>query len=92
MGKSKDVGLTTYDTDAVLVLRIGISFVSEAGARKNLEKEFPAPMFEPVASEGSETWSDLLDRVRVEGGTEEQRKIFYTGVYHSFLSPNAVQR
>ena len=34
------------------------------------------------------TWTELLDRVAVEGGTADQRKIFYTGVYHSFLSPN----
>ena len=30
----------------------------------------------------------MLDRAAVEGGTLEQRKIYYTGVYHSFLSPN----
>ena len=85
--KSKDVGLTTYDTDAVLVLRIGVSFVSEAGARMNLEKEIPTPMFKPVEVKARRTWSELLDRFEVEGGTEEQRKIFYTGVYHSFVSP-----
>ncbi len=34
------------------------------------------------------TWSELLGRLAVEGGTEDQRKIFYTGVYHSFLAPN----
>ncbi len=34
------------------------------------------------------TWSDLLNRFAVDGGTADQRKIFYTGVYHSFLSPN----
>jgi predicted alpha-1,2-mannosidase len=30
----------------------------------------------------------LLDRASVEGGTTDQRTIYYTGVYHSFLSPN----
>lgn len=70
-----------------LQLKVGISFVSEEGARANLEKEIPSFNFLGVASQAKRTWSALLDRVAVEGGTEDQRKIFYTGVYHSFLSP-----
>src|SRR6185369_13110424 len=60
----------------------------EEGARNNLEKEIPGFDFERVHGKAKETWSTLLDRVSVEGGTPEQRKIFFTGVYHSFLSPN----
>jgi predicted alpha-1,2-mannosidase len=71
-----------------LQLKVGISFVSEDGARANLEKEIPTFSFEKIASQAKKTWSALLDRVAVEGGTPDQRKIFYTGVYHSFLSPN----
>jgi predicted alpha-1,2-mannosidase len=71
-----------------VVLKVGISFVSEKGAKNNLEKEIPGFDFEQAHGKAKETWSTLLDRVSVEGGTREQRKIFYTGVYHSFLSPN----
>jgi len=70
-----------------LQLKVGISFVSEEGAKANLEKEIPNFNFLKVASQAKRTWSELLDRFEVEGGTEEQRKIFYTGVYHSFVSP-----
>ena len=70
-----------------LQLKVGISFVSEEGAKANLEKEIKNFDFQQVASQAKKTWSALLDRVAVEGGTPEQRKIFYTGVYHSFLSP-----
>lgn len=72
----------------LLQLKVGISFVSEEGARANLEKEIPNFNLAQVASQAKKTWSALLNRVAVEGGTDEQRKIFYTGVYHSFLSPN----
>lgn len=70
-----------------VLLKVGISFVSEAGARANLEKEVPGWDFERIHQQAKRTWSELLDRVAVEGGTPEQRKIFYTGVYHSLLSP-----
>lgn len=71
-----------------VTLKIGLSFVSEEGARKNLEKEIPGWDFDAVRAKAETTWTELLRRAAVEGGTADQRKIFYTGVYHSFLSPN----
>ncbi|WP_348261874.1 GH92 family glycosyl hydrolase [Telmatobacter sp. DSM 110680] len=78
------VGLGT----GFLELKVGISFVSEASALANMEKGIPDWNFEQVHQRAQSTWSDLLNRVAVEGGTPDQQKIFYTGVYHSFLSPN----
>jgi predicted alpha-1,2-mannosidase len=71
-----------------VLLRVGISFVSEAGALDNLDKEIPAWDFDRVHEQARTTWSALLDRLAVKGGTADQRKIFYTGVYHSFLAPS----
>jgi putative alpha-1,2-mannosidase len=34
-----------------------------------------------------ETWSTALDLVEAEGGTPDQRTIFYTGMYHMLLAP-----
>jgi predicted alpha-1,2-mannosidase len=70
-----------------VVLKVGISFVSQDGAEKNLKSEIPAWDFEKVHAQARSTWSELLDRLAVEGGTADQRTIFYTGVYHSFLAP-----
>src|SRR6185503_13837550 len=70
-----------------IVLKIGVSYVSEAGAMANLQKEIPGSHFDQVHDDAKRIWSTLLDRFASEGGTSEQRKIFYTGVYHSFLSP-----
>jgi predicted alpha-1,2-mannosidase len=70
-----------------IFLKIGISFASEEGAKANLEKEIPGWDFGAAHEKAESTWSDLLNRVAVDGGTQDQRKIFYTGVYHSFLSP-----
>jgi predicted alpha-1,2-mannosidase len=71
-----------------VVLKVGISFVSQAGAEANLEKEIPGFDFDQVHAHARATWTSLLNRVAVDGGTPEQRTIFSTGVYHSFLSPN----
>ena len=70
-----------------VVLKVGISFVSEAGALSNLNKELPGWDFERAHAQARLAWSELLGRAAVEGGTGDQRRIFYTGLYHSFLTP-----
>jgi predicted alpha-1,2-mannosidase len=76
-----------FGSEHEVVLKVGISYVSEAGARDNLDKEIPGWNFDGVHAKARQTWSELLGRVAVEGGTPDQRKIFYTGFYHSMLSP-----
>jgi predicted alpha-1,2-mannosidase len=76
-----------FGSERQIVLKVGISYVSEAGALNNLEKEIPGWNFDQARVQARTAWSDLLDRTAVEGGTADQRAIFYTGLYHSFLSP-----
>lgn len=71
-----------------VVLKVGVSFVGEEGAHTNLQREIPGWDFDRMRERAREIWSALLNRVAVEGGSSDQRKLFYTGVYHSFLSPN----
>ncbi len=70
-----------------VVLKVGISYVSQAGARNNLDHEIPGWDFDNVHAQARQIWSALLDRIAVEGGTPDQRKIFYTALYHSFMCP-----
>jgi predicted alpha-1,2-mannosidase len=76
-----------FGNEHEVVLKAGVSFVSEAGALANLEKEIPGWDFDAVHARARSAWTDLLGRVATEGGTADQRKVFYTGLYHSFLSP-----
>jgi predicted alpha-1,2-mannosidase len=71
-----------------VLLKVGISFVSEAGARSNLDKEIGGWDFDGLHATARRIWNQLLNRAAVEGGTPDQRTIYYTGIYHSFLSPN----
>jgi predicted alpha-1,2-mannosidase len=75
-----------------IVMKIGISFVSKENAAQNLASEIPGWDFEVVRAAAKENWTRLLDRVQTSQGKDEKntdrRIIFYTGLYHMFLSPN----
>jgi predicted alpha-1,2-mannosidase len=71
-----------------VLLKVGLSFVSVANAEANLEAEIPGWDFDAMRASAKAAWTALFGRLRVEGGTENQRAIFYTGLYHVLLSPN----
>lgn len=72
-----------------LLVKVGLSAVSMDNAKLNLEKEVPAWNFEAVAQSTYQEWERELGKIKVKG-TEEQKKIFYTALYHSFLQPNTL--
>ena len=76
-----------FGSEHEVILKVGISFVSQEGAAANLQKEIPTFDFDRVRAEARRIWSEELNRVAVTGGTPDQRTIFSTGVYHSLLSP-----
>jgi predicted alpha-1,2-mannosidase len=69
-------------------LKVGISYVSAANASLNLTQEIPGWDFEKVRHDAREEWNEALGHALVEGGTEAQRRIFYTALYHSLLHPS----
>ena len=83
----------SYDAEEgeQLEVQIGVSFVSAANARENLEKEQQGFNFDKVKSDAHEEWEKTLSTITVEGGTEAQKKIFYTALYHSQIHPNILQ-
>jgi predicted alpha-1,2-mannosidase len=64
-----------------LEFRYGISFISVAQAKKNLQEEIPAWNFEQVKRTARDRWNDVLGRIQVEGGTPDQKRVFYTSLY-----------
>lgn len=73
-------------------VQIGVSFVSIANARQNLDVEQPAGLsFTDVLEKARNTWEEALNVIDVEGGTEDQRVVFYTALYHLQLHPNILQ-
>ena len=82
----------TYDDLAEgeqIEVRMGISYVSMENARRNLDVEQPAgTTFDTIREAARERWNADLGRIRVEGGTDDQRRVFYTALYHTLIHPN----
>jgi predicted alpha-1,2-mannosidase len=78
-----------YNTEEneIIEIRIGSSFISLEQAEKNLDDEIGQKSFEEVKLEGMHSWNSYLNRIRVEGGSEEDKRIFYSCFYRALLFP-----
>jgi predicted alpha-1,2-mannosidase len=82
----------TFDTTSgpPVVVKLGLSFVSLAGARANLDAEDRGWDVIAVRNRATEFWSGMLRRIEIAGGTAQQQRTFYTALYHVFLHPNLI--
>ena len=72
---------------ATVSLRYGISFISEEQAEKNLRRELKDYDIEKLAQTGREIWNEALGRIKVEGGTEDDKIVLYSSFYRTFERP-----
>lgn len=87
-GEKKSLSIVNFaNNKEPLELKIGFSFVSIKNAKENLEKEIGNKDFAEIRNEATETWENLLSKIKVSGGTEKQRWVFYSSLYRSFLWP-----
>lgn len=87
-GEHKSLSIVNFaNSKEPLELKIGFSFVSIKNAKENLEKEIGNKDFAEIRNEATETWENLLSKIKVSGGTEKQRWVFYSSLYRSFLWP-----
>ncbi len=79
----------TFDTtrNKVVMVRVGVSFVSIENARANLDAEDPGGAFATVATQAERSWNKVLGLIRVKGGEASDIDMFYTALYHVFTSP-----
>ena len=83
--KTTNSWITWNNTELKQVnFKYGISFISIEQAKNNLEKEMPNWDFEKVKNNAKEKWSNVLNQIEVEGGTEAYRRSFYTALYRSY--------
>lgn len=110
----------SFDTkdDEQVTVRMGVSFVSMANARENLDAEQYTPKcaktcarqctktskkvqstpkiaqassFENILQDAENAWREDLNRIQVKGGTDDQKTVFYTALYHCLIHPNILQ-
>ena len=74
---------TATNAGETIEVRVGLSYISTDQARRNLEREIPRWGFDAVKDQARAEWNRALGAVAAVGGTERQRTIFYTALYHS---------
>ncbi|MEN2414898.1 GH92 family glycosyl hydrolase [Flavobacterium mesophilum] len=77
-----------FDKKETVEVKIGVSYVSIENARENLEKETGDKPFDTIYKETYDEWNNELSKIMVEGGSYQDRVIFYTALYHTLIHPN----
>jgi predicted alpha-1,2-mannosidase len=75
-------------TNPVVNVKVGLSFVSAENAGQNLENENPGWDIEAVRSGAAAAWNSRLGAIRVRGGTDDEKTVFYTALYHALIHPS----
>lgn len=83
-------GWVSFDTTTTreVTVKVGVSFVDIDGARLNRETEIGDRGFDEVRSAARQSWNEALSTIAVSGGTEAERRSFYTALYRAQTHPN----
>jgi predicted alpha-1,2-mannosidase len=89
--KSKKLlAVLTFDTkdEKEVLAKIGISHVDYEGAKNNLDSEIKDWDFDATKEAAKNIWAKELNQIQVNGGTDDDKTIFFTSLYHTAISPN----
>ena len=86
-GRNAHIVLSYPANTKQLKIRYGISFIDAGQAKKNLYREITG--FDPavVAQKGRQIWNETLGKIRVKGGSENDKAVFYTSLYRTCERP-----
>ncbi len=71
-----------------LLVKVALSPVDIMGAKANMQAELPGWDFEATAKAADAAWEQQLARISVDGGTEDQKRVFYTAMFHFMNAPS----
>ncbi len=69
-------------------MKVGLSYVSASNAKANLEAETGAMNFDQTRQNADDAWNKRLNTIQITGGSTDDKKKFYTALYHAFLAPS----
>lgn len=72
----------------VLEMRTGISFTDNSGAAANLRENPNYFGYDKIKQQAADKWNEALSAIRLKGGTEKEKRIFYSALYHTMIHPN----
>lgn len=73
--------------DEPVLMKAGISFTDVEHAKMNLGQEITGWDFDAVHKKARSVWNEALEKVHVDGGSEEEKTVFYTALYHTMIDP-----
>lgn len=73
-----------------LQMKVALSYTSEENARINMEEENPGWDFFSIVKESKDEWNSLLSRIEIEGGSDLDRRRFYTDLWHVLLGKHTI--
>lgn len=84
-------GLFSFDRKGndELIAKVALSPVSIENARQNMTAEVPAWNFDEVSATAEQSWENELGKIQIQG-TDLQKTIFYTALYHTMVQPNTM--
>lgn len=79
-----------FDTgsDKVVGCKVASSFISPEQAQRNLDQEIGNADFDTIRKQAESRWNQMLGRAKVEGGSAEQQRTFYSCLYRCILFPH----
>jgi len=66
-----------------IFVRYAVSYISQDQAKINFEKELTKTSFDELVTSGKKAWEKVINQIQVKGGTEAQRRTFYTSLYRT---------
>ncbi len=78
------------DSVRTIELQVGISLVSVEEARRNREQECGSKTFDKILADTRLSWNHELLRIRIQKGSDKDKTIFYTSLYHAMVTPNVI--
>ncbi|MDR1012124.1 MAG: GH92 family glycosyl hydrolase [Opitutaceae bacterium] len=72
----------------IVTCKVASSFISHEQALRNLDREIASADFDTIRRRAEDTWNAALSRIRIEGGSREQRRTFYSALYRGIVYPH----
>ena len=70
-----------------ILLKVGISPVSEEGAASNIAAEAEGWDFDAAVNSANDAWEEALGVIRFESTDLSRKRVFYTALYHTMFAP-----
>ncbi len=86
-GENAAVVMSFGNMNGSVHVRYGISFIDAEQAKKNLEREIKTYDVNAVAEAGKAVWNETLGKIKIQGGSDDDKTVFYTSLYRCYERP-----